>query len=268
MGGVILEIQNNVSKSGIDTISAWGIMILYMLQIYYDFAGYSDIAMGLAYLFGFTFDKNFDFPYRSKSITEFWRRWHISLGRWFREYVYIPLGGSRKGLKKTLRNLMFVFILTGIWHGAGWNYILWGVINGVLVVLERVMRNKNWYQRIPGALKWIGTLFIIMLLWQLFRFPYLTDIGHWALLLCGRIKYEKILFTWRYFFTKRVICLLIIGALGALFLGEPWIQKQYKRFASTKLGYAIQEMVLLLLFGLAILCMVNGNYSPFIYFQY
>ena len=113
-------------EGGMDSITALGTMFAYMLQIYFDFSGYSDIAIGLAGLFGFEFKENFHFPYCSKSISEFWRRWHISLGTWFREYVYIPLGGSRCGKMKTMRNQAIVFLLTGIWHGAGWNYLLWG----------------------------------------------------------------------------------------------------------------------------------------------
>ena len=111
-----------ISLSNMDRATAVGTLILYMMQIYYDFSGYSDIALGLSALFGFEFKENFNFPYLSKSISEFWRRWHISLGTWFREYVYFPLGGSRVALGKTLRNLLIVFALTGIWHGAGWNY--------------------------------------------------------------------------------------------------------------------------------------------------
>lgn len=136
-GSIISNIQSNV-PTGIDTWTAWGGALLYMLQIYYDFAGYSDIAIGLSGLFGFKIKENFNFPYISKSISEFWRRWHISLGTWFREYLYIPLGGNRRGILKTLRNLFIVFLFTGIWHGAGWNYILWGVINGLCVVFEPI----------------------------------------------------------------------------------------------------------------------------------
>lgn len=267
-GACILEIQETALGSGIDAISAWGAVLLYMLQIYYDFAGYSDIAIGTAQLFGFSFKKNFDFPYCSKSMTEFWRRWHISLGTWFREYIYIPLGGNRKGTKKTLRNLAVVFLFTGIWHGAGWNYILWGVVNGGLILLERVVWGKSWYQRIPDFIKWLGTMFIIMLLWELFRFQSLTEVGNWISIMLGITKYEGITFTWRYFFDFRMICLMSIGILGATVLGKAGLQKKYKSYIKTKLGYAIQEFGLLLLFGIAILCMVNSNYSPFIYFQY
>lgn len=127
----------------VDIISVCGGTLLYMLQIYYDFSAYSDIAIGLSRLFGFHFRENFDFPYRSRSISEFWRRWHISLGTWFREYVYFPMGGSRKGQGRTLINLAVVFALTGLWHGSTKNYILWGMINGGMVLTERFIQNRR-----------------------------------------------------------------------------------------------------------------------------
>ncbi len=150
---------------GIDVPSAWGAVLLYMLQIYYDFSGYSDIAIGLALLFGIRCKENFDFPYRSCSITEFWRRWHISLGTWFREYVYIPLGGSRMGQRRTLLNLAIVFLLTGIWHGAGWSYVLWGGINGACVLSEKILWDRPLYQKMPKLLKWGVTSIITMFCW-------------------------------------------------------------------------------------------------------
>ena len=166
-----------ISNSGIDQITAAGSIVLYMLQIYYDFSGYSDIAIGLSRLFGFEVKDNFNFPYLSKSISEFWRRWHISLGSWFREYVYFPLGGSRAGYHRTLRNLAIVFTLTGIWHGAGWNYVLWGLVNGALVVLERVIQEKRFYQRTPNCVKWFATMVIVMIFWQFFRFSNVSDVA-------------------------------------------------------------------------------------------
>ena len=126
MFGAYIQDIMQYSYAGVDAVTAWSATLFYMLQIYYDFAGYSDIAIGLSNIVGFDFAPNFNFPYRSCSITEFWRRWHISLGAWFRTYVYIPLGGSKKGKKRTIINLAIVFALTGVWHGASWTYILWG----------------------------------------------------------------------------------------------------------------------------------------------
>ncbi|MGM9614142.1 MAG: MBOAT family O-acyltransferase [Oscillospiraceae bacterium] len=256
------------APSGVDVITAWGGCLLYMLQLYYDFSGYSDIAIGLANLLGFEFKMNFNFPYRSKSIGEFWRRWHISLGTWFRQYVYIPLGGSRVSLKRNLFNLAVVFVLTGIWHGAGWNYILWGCINGAFVLLERVCRDKPRYQKTPGWIKWASTMTITFFCWELLRFSDLSEAVHWVGIMFGAVRFDKIGYTWRYYFSNQIVFLTIVGILGSTLLGSERIQGWYRKFSSTAAGYLIQELVLLMLFALAILFMVNSTYSPFIYFQY
>ncbi len=253
---------------GIDVVSAWGAALLYMLQIYYDFAGYSDIAIGLSLLFGFRCKENFDFPYRSCSITEFWRRWHISLGTWFREYVYIPLGGSRMGQRRTLCNLIIVFLLTGVWHGAGWTYILWGAMNGVCVLCERICKDKPLYINMPNFLKWGLTSLITMFCWEFFRFESLGNLGDWIRMMVGVYPFERILLTWEFYFTPRMLFLTTIAMLGATVLGTEEIQKRWKQFVETKWGFALQEAVVLLLFGISILCMVNLAYKPFIYFQY
>ena len=266
-GSCIAEIQS-AAISGIDAVSAWGAVLLYMLQIYYDFAGYSDIAIGLAKLFGFDFRENFNFPYRSMSITEFWRRWHISLGTWFREYVYIPLGGSRQGMRRTLWNLAVVFALTGIWHGAGWNYILWGAVNGAFVLLERVIWNRSWYQKTPGAVKWGAASLITMMCWELFRFQSVSGVVSWLKIMLGITRFQEVLFTWQYFFDLRMVFLTAVGILGATVLGGPKVRAAYRSAVATKAGVAVQEAGLLVLFALSILCMVNSTYSPFIYFQY
>lgn len=257
-----------IGTQGIDSLTALGTLLLYMLQIYYDFAGYSDIAIGLAKLFGFEFKENFNFPYRSKSISEFWRRWHISLGTWFREYIYFPLGGSRAGLKKTLRNLAVVFALTGIWHGAGWNYLLWGFINGAMVILERIIQNKSFYKKTPNFIKYALTMLIVMLFWQLFRFQDLKAPFQLLGTIIGINKPENVFFNWRHYFDAQMLTFIIIGILGATALGSPRLKNLYGRFAATKGGLIIQQTALLLLLALAILFMVNSTYSPFIYFQY
>jgi len=257
---------SQIGTEGLDTVTILGTILLYFLQIYYDFAGYSDIAIGLSKLFGFSFDANFRFPYRSKSISEFWRRWHISLGSWFREYVYFPLGGSRVSKIKTLRNLAIVFALTGIWHGAGWNYIIWGGINAIAVVIERLIQNNKVYVKTPAVIKYIVTMGIVMVFWQFFRFQGIGDIvDTFAMLFNGS---SSVYLTYQYFFDTRIIVLTVIGILGATVLGSPRIATYYHKFVSTTWGYLIQEIVLILLFALSVLFMVNSTYSPFIYFQY
>lgn len=267
-GQAISDLQAASQAGGIDAISAWGGVLLYMLQIYYDFAGYSDIALGLSKLFGFEFKENFNFPYRSKSISEFWRRWHISLGTWFREYVYFPLGGSKKGIKRTLWNLAIVFTLTGIWHGASWNYIIWGAINGGFVLLERVISDKPFYQRIPNALKWLGTMFIVMMFWEMFRYQSIGDFISWLNIMLGKTTFPSITMTWQYYFDFRLVFLIVTAIIGATVIGSPRIIQGWKKLSATKIGFIVQELTLLLLFVIAVLCMINSTYSPFIYFQY
>lgn len=266
-GACILEMERNAAV-GTDVFSAWGGVILYALQIYYDFAGYSDIAMGTASVLGFEFRENFHFPYRSRSISEFWRRWHISLGNWFREYVYIPLGGSRRGERRTLLNLAVVFALTGLWHGASWTYILWGAVNGGFVILERMLQKKRWYQAVPGAVKWLLTACITVMCWELFRFSTLSEFMAWWEMMIGKRQFEEIQFTWRYYFDRQMMVLTVVGLLGATLAGGARVQEMYRQLSEKKAGYIVQEAVLLGLFVTAILCMVNSSYHPFIYFQY
>ena len=258
----------SMGVENIDRVTAAGSVLLYMLQIYYDFAGYSDIAIGLSKIFGFDFKNNFDFPYRSTSISEFWRRWHVSLGSWFREYIYFPCGGSRLGLLKTLRNLMIVFLLTGVWHGAGRTYLLWGIINGIAVVIERVLKGKKVYELIPKFIKYIFTMFLVLMLWNFFRFPTVEEITVFMDIIKGKVVFDNIYYTWRHYFDARMIVFTVIGILGATLLGSPRIKALYGKLSEKKWFYLASELVLILLFVVSVLFVVNSTYSPFIYFQY
>lgn len=257
------------SVSGaVDVPSAWGVALLYMLQIYYDFSGYSDIAIGLANVFGFRFHENFNFPYLSVSITEFWRRWHISLGTWFREYIYFPLGGSRRGKGRTIVNIAVVFLLTGIWHGAGWTYILWGLINGVCNIIEKLISDKAWYKKTPKILKWICTMGVTFFCWELFRFSDISSCVQWLKTMLGMVEFANIPYTWQYYFDTRMIVLMIVAILGATLFGLPKIQNTYQRMIQKSYGYAIRQIIIVVLFVISVFFMVNSTYSPFIYFQY
>lgn len=258
----------SLAKGPIDQKTAWGVSLLYMLQIYYDFSGYSDIAIGLAKLFGFNFKENFNFPYLSLSITEFWRRWHISLGSWFREYVYFPLGGSRHGKRRTIINVGVIFLLTGIWHGAGWTYMLWGMINGLFNILEKLFSDKKWYKNTPNLLKWFLTMTVTFFCWQLFRFTSMTSFMEWINIMFARITFTDIPYTWRYYFDSQMIFLTSVGLIGATVFGLPRVQETYKSLISKPLIYIIHQIIIIGLFIVAILFMVNSTYSPFIYFQY
>lgn len=256
----------------IDTPTAWFGWILYALQIYYDFSGYSDVAIGVSKLFGFRIANNFDFPYRSLSITEFWRRWHISLGNFFKNYIYFPLGGNRKGKSRTLSNLFIVFVVTGIWHGAGMAYIIWGTLHGICVVVERAIKEKRWYAKIPDFLKWGVTFFISASAWQFFRYGG-NGISAFAALgqllgIHGSYTSEDILFPLRYYADNKVITLLVIGFMGATVLGDKRILNLYENLKANNLFYLLQELTLMLLFVISISSMVSSNYNPFIYFQF
>ena len=252
LGLTVSSIIGNL-ENGIDSITAIGGMLCYTLQLYYDFSGYSDIAIGISNCLGFEIKENFNFPYISDSITEFWRRWHISLGTWFREYLYIPLGGNKKG--NVYLNLFIVFLVTGIWHGARWNYILWGMIHGVFIMLERYLSKKtSWYNKINIIYKKIFTFFIISFSWVIFMLPGLSAVKRYYIYMFS-ISNETLNFTYRYYFDKRVILLLIIAITGAIFFKEIKDEK-------------IKMLVYPILFILAIIFMINSTYSPFLYFQF
>ena len=256
------------AAQAIDVQTAFGMSLLYMLQIYFDFSGYSDIAIGLSNMLGFSMKENFNFPYLSCSIGEFWRRWHISLGTWFREYIYFPMGGSREGKTRTMLNIGVVFALTGIWHGAGWAYMLWGMLNGVFNVLERSMEEYALYRKTPKFMKWFATMMITFFCWQLFRFGSISDALNWFKIMFGIVEFDTIPYNYRQYFDTRMVVLMSIAMIGATVWGLPKVQAVYKKVTQHPVGYVIHELVVLLLFVVAIMFMVNSKYSPFIYFQY
>ena len=176
MGAIADVVLNNPSQFG--SIIIWIGGIAYSLQIYFDFSGYSDMAIGLGKIFGFTFLENFNFPYIASSITDFWRRWHISLSSFFKDYVYIPLGGSRVSKLKNIRNILVVWVLTGIWHGASWNFIIWGLYFGIILLLEKFVL-KDFIEKLPNMTKHIFTLILVIISWIIF---YNTNINN--LLIC------------------------------------------------------------------------------------
>lgn len=165
--GMLWTSVKGMETSELSVLTAWLGILAFTLQIYFDFSGYSDMAIGLGKMMGFNFPQNFNYPYQSKSISEFWRRWHITLGAWFKSYVYFPLGGSRKGKGRTVFNLAVVWLLTGIWHGASWNFILWGVLYGLVIIMEKLFLGKI-LERIPDFFSWLYTIVLVILGWVLF----------------------------------------------------------------------------------------------------
>ena len=245
----------------------WLGAILYMMQIYYDFSGYSDMAIGLGKMFGFEFQENFNYPYTAGSVQEFWHRWHISLSSWFRDYVYIPLGGNRKGAACTYRNLLIVFFLTGMWHGAGIAFILWGLYHGFFLILERVWLGKK-LEKLPGIVGWGYTVIAVFFGWILFRaenislfFTYVRNmfVAHGGTILLSAYLDSKMIF-------------LIV--MGVLFAGV--LQKIYEKVRVHSAGkipangmVTVPRMIAcMVIFWLSVAALVNNSYNPFIYFRF
>ena len=203
--------------ASLSVVTAWVGAVSYALMLYFDFSGYSDMAIGLASMFGFSFDNNFDYPYMSGSITEFWRRWHISLGAWFREYIYFPLGGSRVPTPKIIRNLVVVWLFTGIWHGASWNFIVWGLYYGVLQVIEKFLL-KNVLDKIPSLIRIPVTQLLVLIGWVFFFSPSLGSALSWLARMAGIGGAGFLDATGRYYLGSSLY-VLIIGAVSAFPLG-------------------------------------------------
>ena len=264
LGAQIALINNGIAVGGVDIPTMWLRALLYFFQLYLDFSGYSDIALGLCRIFGFRIKENFNYPYLSESVTEFWRRWHISLGTWFREYVYIPLGGNRKG--NVYIHLLAVFLLTGLWHGTGLQFLAWGAAHGVLIVLERMVRNRFWYKKIPSVVKWFFTILFVFFAWILFMSKNLSVAGNTYTAMFVSAA-SSVNFTWRYYLTNRTIVFLTITIICHLFcIGK--VKEKAESFLASVTGDIIKKVFLLLLFVADVLYIVNSTYSPFLYFQF
>ena len=244
---------------------AWIGSFAYSLQLFYDFSGYSDMAIGLGLIFGFRFMENFNYPYISKSITEFWRRWHISLSTWFRQYVYIPLGGNKISPNRTYINLAVVFFLTGLWHGASWNFIFWGLWNGFFIILEKM---TGWHKETDkpfiNFLKHIYTIFIFVLGWVMFR----ADNMHYAAIylknMFGLVKVHDIAYAINYYGDTVEVLTFII----ALICATPVFSKILEIKQERKILRSIVNIWLIILFILSTAAIAASTYNPFIYFRF
>ncbi|WP_243154507.1 MBOAT family O-acyltransferase [Clostridium sporogenes] len=252
----------SLSNVGIDQPTAWLGAICYTFQIYFDFSGYSDMAIGLGYMFGFKFMENFNYPYISKSITEFWRRWHISLSTWFKEYLYIPLGGNRKG--NTYLNLFIVFFTTGLWHGASWNFIAWGMWNGIFIIIEKIINKKILYIKTPSFIKTTITMSIVILGWVLFRANGLMDAVNYLSIMFGINKTTTVTYQFSYFVNKKLVFWMIISIIGS----TPIIGNILKLYENKKIFQILKTIFIGILLIISIIFIVNSTYSPFIYFQF
>ena len=238
----------------------WLYAIAFMLNIYFDFSGYSDMAIGLGRIFGFHFNENFNYPYISKSITEFWRRWHMSLGSWFRDYVYIPLGGNRVSRGKWVRNIFVVWLLTGLWHGAAWNFVLWGVLFGVLLLIEKWLPAL---QKLPGILRHGYVLLLILFGFVLFNADDLTQAGRDFGSMLGIYRLPFATGETLYYLRSYGI-LFIAGIVGA----TPLVKRTVLHFGNTKIGMLLEPLALIAILLLCTAYLVDGSFSPFLYFRF
>jgi alginate O-acetyltransferase complex protein AlgI len=238
---------------------AWWGLLAYSFQIYFDFSGYSDMAIGLGLMMGFVFPKNFDSPYLSQSITEFWRRWHISLSTWLRDYLYIPLGGNRKGARRTYFNLAIVMLLGGLWHGAAWNFVVWGALHGLLLAAERAHGKTSLYDAWPPVLRRAATFLIVMFTWVFFRSPDLASAVRFLGMMFGTVSVPD-----NAAFLKGIVYqpYYVLTMLGAAII--TWSAPQTWDW-SRQIG-AGKALVIILLLAVSIMVLATQAYNPFIYF--
>ncbi len=249
-------------------VTAWLGAIAFSFQIYFDFSGYSDMAIGLGEMIGFHFLENFDHPYISKSITEFWRRWHISLGTWFKEYIYIPLGGSKKGIAKQIRNLLIVWGITGFWHGASWNFILWGLYFGILLIIEKLFLLKLLEKTKP-IIRHLYTLIFVIISWVIFAFEDMTQIAQYLKAMFG-INQADVLNTETLYLLSNYILLLIICILLSIEWKKTKIATLFtsKTSATGWVRSCFTMLLFAILFIVSISFLIGDTYNPFLYFRF
>ncbi len=259
MGNLTTSVFATTDENGV--LGTWIGIIAYTFQIYFDFSGYSDMACGLGNMLGFEFLKNFNYPYISKSITEFWRRWHISLSTWFKEYVYIPLGGNRKGTKRQIINLLIVWGLTGLWHGASWNFLLWGLYFGLLLILEKFVL-KKLLDKLPSVIQHIYSLFFVIIGWGIF---YFTDIKQLGSFFADLFNFSNgIIGSQALTLLLSYLPILIVAAIASTPLGS----KIYNRFKDTKSIWIPEVLFCVIILAISTASLVNQSYNPFLYFRF
>ena len=265
-GLIIEELPSAAGASGMSVLGAWYISVLYSLQLYFDFSGYSDMAIGMGRIFGFTYKENFNYPYISKSASEFWHRWHISLGSFFRDYVYIPLGGNRRDRARTALNLAIVWALTGLWHGASWNFVIWGLYYGVLIILEKLVL-ADFREKLPGAAQHIAALLLIVVGWTVF---YYTDMGclgkHLGAMFgigaAGLSDPVTMAVIRKYTVLPLIAAIASLPILPRL---KAWLGKHEKLEGAADIVSLVCLTALMLL---SMIFIVGQSYNPFIYFRF
>ena len=259
LGAVYTAIQSQ-GAANISSLTSWIGIICYTMQIYFDFSGYSDMAIGLGSMFGFRFIENFNYPYIATSVTDFWRRWHISLSTWFREYVYIPLGGNRCSTPRVIFNLMTVWLLTGLWHGAAWNFVFWGVYYGILLIIEKYLLD-GILKHIPTLVKYIVTMVIVMIGWVFFSAPNLSEaVAYIRTMFGGGVALSDSYA--RYILSSNLI-LIITGAVCATPLYRLAVERMNPTTVS-RLRLAVYPLLLIA----CVIFMISETYNPFLYFRF
>ena len=262
--GSVVTLIYSAKSSALDSRTAWLAAVCYLIQIYFDFSGYSDMAIGLGLCFGFHFKENFNYPYLSGSIQEFWRRWHISLSSWFRDYLYIPLGGNRKGKIRTYLNLAIVFFATGLWHGATTAFIAWGALHGFFIIVERI-GFKKILDKI-GFLRYVYTGLVVLFGWVIFRVANLQPALQYIRRMLTPWQYTQSTYALRELIGNRCIVMAVVGVLGMGLL-----QVGIKRFCPTAeklMGGVLELVYCMFLIAASMLLLVNGTYSPAIYLNF
>lgn len=269
--------------SSLPMVTAWIGILSYTFQIYFDFSGYSDMAIGLGKMFGFHFEENFQYPYTSKSITEFWRRWHISLSSWFKEYVYIPLGGNRQGVIKQIRNIVIVWFLTGLWHGANANFILWGLYYGILLLIEKFVLKpiyRKWCSKQIGGnrafcyhlismIRHFYAVILIMSGWVIFSFSSMCDIGGYFKAMLGMGAGQYALYNHQTIFLLYTnIILFVIAAAGATPIPAKLVRYGEGRIRNEMVKTILQNVFYMMVFLLSVAYIVDSTYNPFLYFRF
>ena len=262
--GMIFTEVSGLAKGNIAVMTAWLGAFAYMFQIYFDFSGYSDMAIGLGKMLGFEFNMNFNYPYVSKSITEFWRRWHISLSSWFRDYVYIPLGGNRVSKIKHIRNLLIVWFLTGLWHGAAWNFVAWGLYYGVILIIEKYLLSPV-LDRLPDVVRHIYSIVLVVIGWVLFFSSSFGQAADYIRVMFGAGAHGFADRESMYLLTSNLILWLIL-----IFGSTPLVHFRYEHMLRTKKWNTtiINSVVYVALFIVCIAYLVTETYNPFLYFRF
>lgn len=255
--GLLWDTISNMPAARLTVTGAWLGAAAFGLQLYFDFSGYSDMAIGLGKMLGFDFPENFNYPYISRSVTEFWRRWHITLGSWFREYVYIPLGGNRVSKPRFFFNILVVWFLTGFWHGAGWNFILWGLLFGILMILEKTFLLK-WSQKIPAFFSHVYLIVIILISWVFFSHDAITEAWTYLKVMFGLGRSAFIDQTTLYALSNYSV-ILVIGILFAL----PFMKK-----LNSRLPEWVRYVFYMLVLVLSTAYLVDATFNPFLYFRF